>query len=127
MNLMMAVKYLLQNQIKTKFGIIVAANACEEGLGNLDGTKAIFATYGNRIRAFVSFDGYMPQCTSCAVGSYRYRITCKTTGGHSYLDFGRTNAIEILGSLDQFSFENANRLWKRRRHIMWGNLKGEVR
>lgn len=95
-NLMMSAKYLLQNGLQPKCGLLLVANACEEGLGNLDGTKELFATYGTRIKAFYSFDGYTPQCCSSAVGSYRYKITCKTTGGHSYLNFGDPNAIEIL-------------------------------
>ena len=95
-NLMMATKYLLQNGLQGKCGFLIVANACEEGLGNLDGTKVLFADYGTRIKAFYSFDGYTPQCTSCAVGSYRYKISCRTRGGHSYLDFGEPNAIEIL-------------------------------
>mgnify|MGYP000908142798 FL=1 len=41
----------------------------------------------------------MSQCCSKAVGSYRYSVTVKTTGGHSYLDFGTPNAIEILCGL----------------------------
>lgn len=95
-NLMMSAKYLLQNGLQPKCGILLVANSCEEGLGNLDGTKELFAAYGTRIKAFYSFDGYTPQCCSSAVGSYRYKITCKTTGGHSYLNFGDPNAIEIL-------------------------------
>jgi len=98
-NLMMAFKYLLKNDIKTNCGFLVVANSCEEGLGNLDGCKEIFAAYGNRIKAFYSFDGYMSQCCSEAVGSYRYRVTVKTQGGHSWLDFGKPNAIEILCGL----------------------------
>lgn len=98
-NLLMAAKYLLKNQVKTKYGFLIVANACEEGLGNLDGTKALFAAYRPRIRAFYSFDCYIPQCCSSAVGSYRYRITCRTAGGHSYFDFGAPNAIEILCKL----------------------------
>lgn len=98
-NLMLAARYLIQNKVKTKYGILVVANACEEGLGNLDGTKALFADYGDRVKAFISFDGYMPQCCSSAVGSYRYRVTCKTKGGHSYIDFGEPNAIEVLCGL----------------------------
>ena len=30
------------------------------------------------------------------MGSYRYKITVKTAGGHSWSDFGTPNAIEIL-------------------------------
>ena len=95
-NLLLAANYLLQNGLHGSRGFLIVANACEEGLGNLDGTKALFAAYGDRIRTFYSFDGYMPQCISCAVGSRRWRITCRTRGGHSYRDFGAPNAIEIL-------------------------------
>lgn len=95
-NLLMGAKYLLKNQVKLKCGVLIVCNACEEGLGNLDGAKELFASYGPRIKAFYSFDGYTPQCCSTAVGSYRYKISCKTVGGHSYINFGEPNAIEIL-------------------------------
>lgn len=95
-HLLLGAKYLLQNQVKLTCGVLIVANACEEGLGNLDGAKELFASYWDRIRAFYSFDGYTPQCCSNAVGSYRYRVSCKTAGGHSYLNFGEPNAIEIL-------------------------------
>ena len=95
-NLLMAAKYLLKNQVKLKYGVLIVCNACEEGLGNLDGTKELFASYGPKIKAFYSFDGYTPQCCSTAVGSYRYKISCKTVGGHSYINFGEPNAIAIL-------------------------------
>lgn len=98
-NLLMAAKYLLRHKTATRCGVLIVANSCEEGLGNLDGVKELFAAYGARIKAFYSFDGYMPQCTSTGVGSYRYRVTCRTTGGHSYLNFGDPNAIEILCGL----------------------------
>lgn len=95
-HLLMAAKYLLQNRCRLTCGVLIVANACEEGLGNLDGVKALFTDYGARVKAFYSFDGYTPQCCSCAVGSYRYRIRCQATGGHSYLNFGAPNAIAIL-------------------------------
>ena len=98
-NLMLCTRYLIQNKTPMRHGILIVANSCEEGLGNSDGVKAIFEKYGARIKYFYSFDGYISQCTSSAVGSYRYRISCKTTGGHSYLDYGHANAIEILCGL----------------------------
>ena len=98
-NLMLAARYLLQNGLPRRVGLLVVANACEEGLGNLAGTKALFRKYGARIKGFCSFDCDMPQCVNAAVGSHRYRITCRTQGGHSYGDFGRPNAIEILCDL----------------------------
>ena len=92
-------KYILQNGTRMKYGVLIVANACEEGLGNLDGAKQLFADYGTRIKAFYSFDGYTPQCTYTAVGSYRYRVSCKTVGGHSYVNYGNPNAIRILCEL----------------------------
>ncbi len=98
-NLLMAAKYILKNEPKLNMGFLIVANACEEGLGNLDGCKEIVKTYGDQIKAFYSFDGYMSQCTNIAVGSHRYKITVKTSGGHSWLNFGEPNAIEILCNL----------------------------
>lgn len=98
-NLLLGAKYLIQNGTKMKQGVLIVANACEEGLGNLDGTKQLFTDYGTRIKEFYSFDAYVPQCTYTAVGSYRYRIACKTVGGHSYANWGNPNAIEILCKL----------------------------
>ena len=98
-NLLMAAKYLIQNEVQLRCGVLIVANSCEEGLGNLAGTKALFAAYGERIRGFYSFDIYLPLCCNTAVGSYRYRITCKTPGGHSYNDFGKPSAIHLLCGL----------------------------
>ncbi len=98
-NLLMAAKYIIQHAPNLKMGFLIVANACEEGLGNLNGSKEIVKIYGDRIKAFYSFDGYLSQCTSIAVGSYRYKITAKTTGGHSWLDFGLTNALERVCAL----------------------------
>lgn len=95
-HLLMGAKYLLKHKLPTTCGILFAANSCEEGLGNLEGVKEIFSEYGSRIKAFYSFDCYMPTCCADAVGSYRYRVTCKTQGGHSFADFGEPNAIEVL-------------------------------
>ncbi len=98
-NLLLAARYLIEHRTPLRCGVLVVANACEEGLGNLDGTKALFASYGTRIRGFYSFDMYMPACCCEAVGSYRYRITCRTAGGHSYKDFGKPSAIRLLCGL----------------------------
>ena len=99
--LLMATKYLLDHpdELPADKGLLVVANSCEEGLGNLRGTRALFDAYGQRISAFTSFDLYLPQCVSTAVGSHRYRITVRTKGGHSYRDFGQPNAIACLAAL----------------------------
>ena len=78
--------------------IMVAANSCEEGLGNLDGTKALFARIAGRVETYVSLDGYAPFVVDEPVGSHRWRVTCTTPGGHSYSNFGSPNAIAELAA-----------------------------
>ncbi len=98
-NLMMAAKYMLEKQIKPEMTLLLVANSCEEGLGNLKGSRQILKDYGMAIQEWISFDGYLGECTDRAVGSYRYKITLKTQGGHSYGDFGRENAIAVLAEM----------------------------
>ena len=42
---------------------------------------------------------HISQCTSIAVGSHRYRMQVQCPGGHSYLDFGKDNAIQIAAEI----------------------------
>ncbi len=79
--------------------LLIVANTCEEGLGNLAGTKTLFGELrkaGRKVRSFHSFDLYIPQVISRAVGSERWKISVSCQGGHSYQNFGRPNAIEVL-------------------------------
>lgn len=101
--LLMAARHLHQHPelLPDNLGILVVANSCEEGLGNLKGTRRLFARYGSRIKRFYSFDLYLPGIVSTAVGSHRWRIDVRTQGGHSFKDFGRPNAIERLSALIQ--------------------------
>lgn len=101
-NLLMCVKYVLENRLRpAKIGILFAANTCEEGLGNLKGAKAIFDRYGKQITEMMSFDLWLNELAVYAVGSCRYRVTVRTKGGHSYADFGEKNAIEVLSGIIQ--------------------------
>ena len=104
--LLMAAKYIAQNNLVPKdVGMLLVANAGEEGLGNLKGCKKIFEKYGDRVTEFVTFDGpFAPNATAgkiatVAVGSKRYKIEIETEGGHSYSKFGNRNAIAYLASL----------------------------
>ena len=100
-NLLFAARYILKNNIPLTRRTLIIANSCEEGLGNLDGTKETFRRYGTRIKDFVSLDGNMGGCCNGAVGSYRYKVSVDVQGGHSYGDFPRPNAIAILAGMIQ--------------------------
>lgn len=104
--LLMAAKYIAENNLTPKnVGMLIVANAGEEGLGNLKGCKKIFEKYGDRVVEFITFDGpFAPNATSgkiatVAVGSKRYKIEIDTEGGHSYSKFGNRNAIAYMASL----------------------------
>lgn len=101
--LMMSLKYLLEKKAEPAegWGILFAANVCEEGLGNLKGSRAICRKWKDKIAAFYSLDGYLGWVVTQAVGSQRYRVTVRTEGGHSYSAFGNPNAIHILSGLIQ--------------------------
>lgn len=104
--LLMVARYIAQNKLTPKnVGMLLVANAGEEGLGNLKGCKAIMEKFGSRVTEFVTFDGPFGSidkggkiCTT-AVGSKRYKIEIDTEGGHSYGMFGNRNAIAYLASL----------------------------
>lgn len=98
--LMICARYFLRKQVPCDGGILFVANSCEEGLGNLKGSRGIAAAYGGQIRQWISFDGSrLDRITQKAVGSHRYEVTVRTEGGHSFGAFGNRNALAVLSSL----------------------------
>lgn len=98
--LLMAAKYIAQHKLTPKgCGLLLVANSCEEGLGNLKGVRALMDKYGSRIKEFITFDGPSINIINRAVGSMRYKVEIDTEGGHSYSRFGNRNAIAYLASL----------------------------
>lgn len=84
--------------IRGEGDIVFCANVCEEGLGDLRGTKHVFGDKANHYDGFVSIDdkntaGIIYQ----AVGSLRYLVTFHGTGGHSFTGFGIPNPIHAMG------------------------------
>lgn len=97
--LMMIAKYVAQNDLKPTRGILFVANSCEEGLGNLKGTKQFMADYEGRIAEVYSFDAKFQAMTNKCVGSHRYEILFETEGGHSFGAFGNRNAIHAMADV----------------------------
>ena len=105
--MLMIIKYIIKNNIKPTRGVLFVANSCEEGLGNLKGTRQLMKDFEGRVAEFYTFDGmYQHICNKC-VGSHRYEIECITEGGHSFNAFGKANSIHKLSELicDLFSIE----------------------
>ncbi|MDO4539139.1 MAG: M20/M25/M40 family metallo-hydrolase [Coriobacteriales bacterium] len=101
-SLLMSAKFLAQHPELLKdrdCGVLVVANSCEEGLGNLRGTRELYREFGRSIHKHVTFDTYLGQMATSAVGSHRWQIACSCEGGHSWRDFGAPNAIVELCKL----------------------------
>ena len=98
--LMICARYYKDNFPGGDNGMLIVANSCEEGLGNLKGSRRIVADYGKRITDFISLDGAtLNRVVTRAVGSHRYKVTVRTEGGHSFSAFGNRNAIHVLSSM----------------------------
>ena len=97
--LMLSARYCLREGIGSDSGILFVANAGEEGLGNLKGSRRIMADYAGRVRRVVSFDGGMESVVDAAVGSERYMVRVEAEGGHSFSDFGHSSAIHLLARM----------------------------
>lgn len=97
--LLMAEKFLKEKQPTLDCGLILAQDTGEEGLGNLKGVRALVDTFEDQLGGMVAFDLYRDKMYPECIGSVRYRITAKTEGGHSFLNFGRKNAIAELSAL----------------------------
>ena len=92
------IRALNQARIQTEGSITFVATVGEEGLGDLRGVRNLFEqTLKGKIDRFLSVDGTGLGITHIAVGSYRYRVTYRGPGGHSYSAFGMANPIHALG------------------------------
>ena len=97
--LLLMAKYFIEKGIVPDGGILFVCDSCEEGLGNLKGTRQIFKDYAGRIRQFVAFESGLDSVRDCCVGSHRYEVEVRTEGGHSYGKFGNHNAIAELAKI----------------------------
>ncbi len=84
--------------VQTNGTVYFVGDVGEEGPGNLHGMRNLFGKeLKGRVDYFISVDDAGLGIASRAVGSYRYRVTYKGPGGHSYGAFGIPNPIHALG------------------------------
>lgn len=95
--LLAVVRAMGEAEIPNAGDIIFGGTVGEEGAGDLRGVKAFFAEHDD-IDAFVSLDGEGDNhIIYKATGSYRYTVTYKGPGGHSFAAFGTPSATHALG------------------------------
>jgi tripeptide aminopeptidase len=96
--LLETIRALDEAHVTTPGTITFVANVGEEGLGDLRGAKSLFYdSLKDGIDKFVSIDGTGLGIANIGVGSFRYRVTFKGPGGHSYGAFGMANPAHALG------------------------------
>jgi tripeptide aminopeptidase len=78
----------------------IVATSREEGLGDLGGMKAAFARLKSKIGAVINIEGLaFGHIYHAGIAVKRLKIDAKTEGGHSWLHFGRANAIHAIVQL----------------------------
>jgi len=78
----------------------LVANICEEGLGDLRGIRAVVDRFGAGAQAYIVLEGMsLGQIYHRGLGVRRYRVSVHTSGGHSWIDYGKPSAIHELTAL----------------------------
>lgn len=91
---------LHERQITLPGDVWLVANVGEEGLGDLNGMKAVYERFGEEILGYIVLEGLaLGRIYHRGLGVRRYRILVDTIGGHSWVDYGNPSAIHELALL----------------------------
>lgn len=91
---------LREQRFAPRGDIWFVANVCEEGLGDLRGMKAVVDRFRENVHAYLVLEGLaLGHVYHRAVGVKRYRVTARTSGGHSWSDYGQPSAVHELAKL----------------------------
>ncbi|MFD2202191.1 M20/M25/M40 family metallo-hydrolase [Shivajiella indica] len=90
-------KTMNHENIRTEDDIWFAGTVGEEGLGDLKGMKHLFREGAHPLAAHIAIDGGgLEDIVNGGIGSLRYKVTFKGSGGHSYGAFGIGNPHNAL-------------------------------
>jgi acetylornithine deacetylase/succinyl-diaminopimelate desuccinylase-like protein len=91
------VEALRRASITPECDLWIVAPVREEGLGDLGGMRAAFARLKQRVGAVINVEGLaFGHVYHAGIAVRRLKITARTSGGHSWLHFGRPSAIHAL-------------------------------
>jgi len=92
-------KTMHHENIRTEDDIWFAGTVGEEGLGDLKGMKHLFREGGHPLAAHIAIDGGgLEDIVNGGIGSLRYKVMFKGSGGHSYGAFGIGNPHNALAN-----------------------------
>ncbi len=78
----------------------LVANVGEEGLGDLRGMREVVNRFSDQIQAYVVLEGMaLGQVYHRGLGVGRFRIKVNTSGGHSWVDYGKPSAVHELAQI----------------------------
>jgi len=108
--LLTILKTLKDKNIKTRDDILIVGTVGEEGLGDLRGVKHLFKNNNPKIDSWIAIDGgAIGRVNIKGLGSYRYRVTFKGPGGHSWGAFGMVNPHHAMASAVDNFIDSANK------------------
>ncbi len=88
------------HQVELESDLWLVANVGEEGLGDLCGIRGVVQRFYDQTKAYIVLEGMaLGQVYHRGLGVYRLRITVNTSGGHSWVDYGKPSAIHELTRL----------------------------
>jgi tripeptide aminopeptidase len=91
---------LRQRRVALPGDLWLVANTGEEGLGDLCGMRNVVERFGAEVQAYLILEGMaLGHVYHRALGVKRYRITVRTAGGHSWVDYGKSSAVHELAAL----------------------------
>ena len=98
--LLAAIRAMRDAEVSTASDILFIGNVGEEGQGDLRGVRYLFneSPWKSRIKRFITVDGGNNDIVSnSGLGSFRYRVTFKGPGGHSWGAFGLVSPAFAMG------------------------------
>jgi acetylornithine deacetylase/succinyl-diaminopimelate desuccinylase-like protein len=91
---------LREADIRLPGDLWLVANVGEEGLGDLNGMRAVVDRFEDAPFAYIVLEGLAyGRVYHQGLGVRRYRITAHTEGGHSWVNYGTPSAIHDLAAL----------------------------
>lgn len=91
---------LYQRGVSLDHDVWLVANVGEEGLGDLNGMRAVVDRFGDSVQAYIVLEGMaLGQIYYRGLGVKRYCVRVQTQGGHSWVDYGRPSAVHELAKI----------------------------
>jgi tripeptide aminopeptidase len=88
---------LNHHRVELESDLWLVANIGEEGLGDLFGMRRVVKQFEDQTKAYIVLEGMaLGQVYHRGLGVRRFRISVNTSGGHSWVDYGKPSAIHEL-------------------------------